>query len=120
MAIRSKHINGGNMKDISSVAPPSMYNHNNMPSSLSPASNYSLRRRSSSRKLEKNDSVFGLLEAMKDSSPPRIRCNVESESVFDYNTLCTNTTVDQMQYYRAWKVIMLFIALSLSLSHTHT
>ena len=118
MAIRSKHINGGNMKDISSVAPPSMYN--NMPSSLSPASNYSLRRRSSSRKLEKNDSVFGLLEAMKDSSPPRIRCNVESESVFDYNTLCTNTTVDQMQYYRAWKVIMLFIALSLSLSHSHT
>ena len=101
------------MKDISSVT-PSMYNQNNMPSSLSPVSNYSSRRRLSSRKVEKNDFVFGLLEAMKDSSPPRVRCNVESESVFDYNTLCTNTTVDQMEYCRSWKVIMLLLSLSLS------
>jgi hypothetical protein len=104
MALRSKHSNGANIKDTSSTTSP-IYNHNNTASNMSMTNIYSLKKRSCSRKVEKSGgSVIGLLEAMKNSSPPRVRCNLELETIFDYNTLCADTTIDEMQQYRAWMV----------------
>jgi hypothetical protein len=104
MALRSKHSNGVNIKDTSSTTPP-IYGHNNTAANMSTANIYSLKKRSCSRKVEKSGgSVIGLLEAMKNSSPPRARCNLQLESIFDYNTLCADSTINEMQHYRAWMV----------------
>ena len=109
MAYRSKHNAG--VKDPSSVT-SSMFHI----ASLSSASSNGLftyppatssgptfstsKRRLSSRQID-NGSVLDLVEAMKDSSPPRVRCS----SLDSLNDKSCKVTRDMQ--YRAWMVSIL-------------